>query len=106
MDSHNVDASANRPGHRRSAELDLLNESLYHLPHHKLQQAASSSCATCACQAGVLRAAVNEDVTCRLQQVTAENGRLWLLAITQHQNAVASAQAMQVMLHRRVWLRV
>jgi len=39
---------------------------------------------------------VNEDVTCRLQQLTAENGRLWLFAITQHQNALANAQALQV----------
>ncbi len=40
--------------------------------------------------------AVNEDVTCRLQQLTAENGRLWLFAITQHQNALANAQALHV----------
>ena len=44
----------------------------------------------------MLRAAVNEDVTCRMQQLAAENAKLWLFAITQHQNAVASAQALQV----------
>ena len=46
-------------------------------------------------QAGVLRSAVRDEVGYRIQQLAADNAKLWLFAVTQHQNAIASAQALQ-----------
>ena len=48
------------------------------------------------CQDTMLRVAVSEEVSYRVQQLNAENNRLWLFAMTHHQHAVASAQALQV----------
>ena len=43
----------------------------------------------------MLRAIVRDEVDYRIRQLTADNAKLWLFAITQHQNAVAGAQALQ-----------
>jgi hypothetical protein len=38
---------------------------------------------------------VRDEVNYRIRQLTADNAKLWLFAVTQHRNAIAGAQALK-----------